>query len=350
MTSGIRRVDPADEDIMRATYDVWRAAYLDGDPDNPVPTFPEILAGARAPQRSSNHEFYVLRHDGGSAVGCYWLDLPTKDNLDLVELDLAVLPAAQHRGLGRLLLQHALARVAELGRHQVIAGINEPASGSENRSMTFATAAGARRSLGEVRRTLDLETLDHARLAQLRAGAEEHASGYPLVSWTGPCPDELVDDYAALVARMSTDAPMGDLDIEPENWDAARIRERDDVVARQGRTMLATAARHGEGGPLVAFTDLATTRYDPTNAFQWDTLVHRDHRGHRLGLLVKLANLQRLCDEAPEVRRLHTWNADTNTFMVAVNEAMGFRVARQESAWRLDLPRADDGTSGDGDG
>ncbi len=335
---------------MRATYDVWRAAYLHGDPDNPVPTFPEILAGARAPQRSSNHEFYLLRDDGGSAVGCYWLDLPTKDNLDLVELDLAVLPAARHRGLGRLLLQHALARVAELGRHQVIAGINEPASGGENRSMTFAKAAGARRSLGEVRRTLDLETLDHARLAQLRAGAEERAAGYPLVSWTGPCPDELVDDYAALVARMSTDAPMGGLDIEPENWDAARIRERDDVVARQGRTMMATAARHGEGGPLVAFTDLATTRYDPTNAFQWDTLVHRDHRGHRLGLLVKLANLQQLCDGAPEVRRLHTWNADTNTFMVAVNEAMGFRVARQESAWRLDLPHADDGTSVDGDG
>ena len=84
------------------------------------------------------------------------------------------------------------------------------------------------------------------------------------------------------------------------------------------------------------------TSHDPVNAFQWATLVRREDRGHRLGMLVKLVNLDRLLATAPEVRRVHTWNADLNSWMVAINEAMGFRVARLENAWRLDLP-------GDGD-
>jgi GNAT superfamily N-acetyltransferase len=107
----------------------------------------------------------------------------------------------------------------------------------------------------------------------------------------------------------------------------------------QGRRQVATAARLGSDGPLVAYTDIVTTRHDPENAFQWDTLVLKEHRGHRLGALVKVANLERLRAEAPAARRVHTWNADENTYMISINEAMGFVRAQRESAWRLDLPR-----------
>jgi hypothetical protein len=141
------------------------------------------------------------------------------DNLDYVELALCIDPQYQHRGHGRALLAHALDRIDQLGRHQVTVGINEPAEGPPNRAMRFAAAAGASRSLGELRRSLDLTALDTDRLATLRDEAEKASVGYELVSWTNPCPAELVDDFAALYARMSTDAPLGDLDIEPENWD-----------------------------------------------------------------------------------------------------------------------------------
>jgi GNAT superfamily N-acetyltransferase len=334
----VERLDVHDDDAMSAAYTIWRAAYTEEFPDDPLPTAPEVFARARAPEVSGRHEYWLIR-DGGEPVGVYELELPMADNLDLVDLSLAVAPEHQHRGHGRVLLSHALRRIAELGRHQVIGSVNEPTDGSPNRPMRFAAAAGASRSLGEMRRTLDLHTLDLGRLADLRADAEGAAAGYQLVSWTGPCPEELVDGYAALVARMSTDAPMGGLDIEPEHWDAARIREREQVMATQGRRQVATAARLGSDGPLVAFTDICTTRHDPANAFQWDTLVLREHRGHRLGALVKLANLEGLRAEAPHALRVHTWNADENTFMVSINEAMGFVPAQRESAWRLDLPR-----------
>lgn len=336
-------MDPFDETSMRAAYDVWHAGYLANDPEDPLPTFPEVLAGAQAVASgavtSETAETWLLREADGTPVGCHRLKLPLADNLDLVGVDLAVHPGHQHRGHGRRLLDHVLSRCAELGRHQVVTGVSEPAEGRPSGSTRFAAAAGARRSLGDARRTLELETLDLARLAASRAEAEACAAGYQLLSWTGPCPDDLVDGYAALVARMSTDAPMGELTIEPEQWDATRVRERETVLARQGRTQVATVARRGTAGPLVAYTDIVVTVHDPANAFQWDTLVRREDRGHRLGLLVKAANLQRLLAEAPQARRVHTWNADVNRFMIAINEQLGFRLAARECAWRLDLPR-----------
>jgi GNAT superfamily N-acetyltransferase len=334
------RVDIWDDDAMQTSYDITHAAYTADDPDDPLPTAPEVIAKARSQETSQALEFWLM-YDGDTPVATYRLDLPLLDNLDLAELSLAVTPEHQHRGHGKALLGSALDRIAEHGRHQVICGVNEPIDGSQNRAMRFAAAVGMSRSLGEMRRTLDLQTLDRNRLAALRAEAEAAAEGYQLVAWTGPCPDDLVDSYAALTGRMSTDAPMGGLDIEPEHWDAARVREEDEVLRNQGRLAVVTAARDGRDGPLVAFTDIVTTRHDPPNAFQWNTLVLKEHRGHRLGALVKIANLERLLTEAPAALRVHTWNADENSYMVAINAAMGFVPAQREAVWRLDLPRGD---------
>ena len=146
VTRTIERVDPADGTAMRALYDVWSAAYLEHDPDNPLPTFPEIVARATAPHRSVVEEFWSLR-DGADVVGCLWLEMPTKDNLELAEVELAVHPRSQGRGHGRRLLEHLVARAAELGRHQLITGLAEPPDGDETASTRFAAAAGARRSL-----------------------------------------------------------------------------------------------------------------------------------------------------------------------------------------------------------
>jgi GNAT superfamily N-acetyltransferase len=275
---------------------------------------------------------------GGVAVAGYRLTVPLQDNLDTVDVLFGVHPDYRHRGHGRALVEQLRTRVRELGRHQVITSLSEPADGRDNRAMRFAAAAGASRSLGEVHWVLDLAGLDPDRLALLGAEARRAARGYELAAWTGRCPDDLVDGYAALIARLSTDAPMGDLDMEQKHWDATRVREREAVMVSQRRTCVATVARSGPGGPLVAYTDIVVGEHDPTNAFQWDTLVTGEHRGHRLGMLVKVANLERLRSTFPGTRRVHTWNADSNAYMVSINEALGFAPVARESAWRLDLP------------
>ena len=58
-----------------------------------------------------------------------------------------------------------------------------------------------------------------------------------------------------------------------------------------------------------------------------DTLVAKAHRGHRLGMLVKVLNLRRLQKDHPEVELVVTFNAVENDHMLAINVALGFRAA-----------------------
>ncbi len=67
------------------------------------------------------------------------------------------------------------------------------------------------------------------------------------------------------------------------------------------------------------------------------TVVHPLHRGHRLGLAVKLANLDFLAEQAPAVRLIVTGNAQTNAPMIAVNDMLGFEVAGVGMFWQKRL-------------
>jgi hypothetical protein len=73
--------------------------------------------------------------------------------------------------------------------------------------------------------------------------------------------------------------------------------------------------------------------------FQALTAVAREHRGHRLGLRLKLAMLDLLARQEPQVKHILTGNAETNAHMIAINEMLGYRVVGPpEGSW--DLPTA----------
>ena len=122
---------------------------------------------------------------------------------------------------------------------------------------------------------------------------------------------------------------MGEIDREEVTADAEAIRADEVLLERQGRVRLGTAALtppddSGEG-ELVAYTDLVLTTHESERAYQWGTLVRTDHRGRRLGLAVKVANVRLLQETQPQITTLVTFNADVNAPMVAVNEQLGFR-------------------------
>jgi hypothetical protein len=190
--------------------------------------------------------------------------------------------------------------------------------------------------LSEIRRLLDVAFLDADELAALHGSAAKHAEGYEIVQWVDRAPPELHDNMAFLVGRMSVDAPLEDMTWEPEVWDAERYRSREDTALARGRCRVATAVRHVASGRAVGYTDIGVnprTEY----AYQWDTIVTDEHRGHRLGLLLKAANLELLRATLPGVRYVNTWNAAANAHMVAINDAVGFRPVERWEAWQLAL-------------
>jgi len=72
-------------------------------------------------------------------------------------------------------------------------------------------------------------------------------------------------------------------------------------------------------------TRLVLPALDPGRVYQWGTLVTPEHRGHRLGLALKAANLAQLQAAHPEPLLLTTYNAEVNSHMIGINERLGFR-------------------------
>jgi GNAT superfamily N-acetyltransferase len=270
-------------------------------------------------------------------VACGELEFPLLDNEANAHVDVRVLAEQRRNGYGSALLAHLTERARLDGRRLLHGEIPEPLEGDPSAGAEFARSRGARPVLFEVRRVLDLRALDEAELARLADAACPHARGYSLVQWVDRAPDDIVDDLAVLKGRMSVDAPLEDMTWEAEAYDATRVRALEELVAARHRRVVATAARHDATGRLVGFTDIGVNVDLPRVGYQWDTIVMSDHRGHRLGLLMKLANLDLLRRTIAGVEIVNTWNAAVNAHMIAVNDAMGFRAAELEHAWELDL-------------
>ncbi len=173
--------------------------------------------------------------------------------------------------------------------------------------------------------------------ARLAEEIERAGVGYRIFTFMAPWPTRYLDDQCELGRRMSTDAPSGDLRFEEEVWDAARVEESNRLLATQGVRKLVAVAEHIGSGRLVAFSELALPQDHPREAWQWATLVLAEHRGHRLGLALKLANLDHLAASVREVRVITTSNARENAPMIAVNDMLGFEVVAEGTFWLKDL-------------
>ncbi len=319
---------------------------------------PEELIADYADVAHVRKRLFAARADGrivGRGLLTTWLNDPTTSDVAV-----SVLPEHRRRGIGRA-LRERVERIALDDGCRTLTGstihraeangspIPSPtgigAVGSDDPSSRFAVDAGYR--LGQTARTSSLDTDAAAptlagRLADARGAAGD---AYRVVSWVDATPEHLLDDLAVLHTRMSTDTPQGDLPHAEDTWDAGRIREAEARRASAGRTGLTTAALHVASGRLVGFTEIAVSpsgRRSDGHAYtyQQDSLVLAEHRGHRLGTLLKVENLLLLAREAPEADRVVTWNADENRPMLAVNEALGFPHVGTSGSWLREVGAA----------
>ncbi|MFT4294976.1 MAG: GNAT family N-acetyltransferase [Micropruina sp.] len=181
-------------------------------------------------------------------------------------------------------------------------------------------------------------------IERLLAEAQAASADYRVVQWTLPTPPEYADGYAWMKSRMSTDAPSADMEFDEEAWDAARIAVHDARYLAGGQTMQVTAAQHIASGELCGFNELVIGKDRTRTTHQEDTLVLAEHRGHKLGLLLKCAGLLSWRRVAPDSPRVTTYNAEENRPMLDINEAIGFRPAAYEGAWKKVLASGPDGS------
>lgn len=258
-----------------------------------------------------------------------------------------VLPSHRRRGIGAALLERAEAVGRASGSpmlqsttiHTALPGAERVAASTgfgdvsvDDPGVRFLLNHGY--ALEQVARVSDLDLRGAGPgLAELRAAAGAAGRDFHLRVWQGPTPHEWLDDLAHLRTRMSIDPPAGGIKIAPDVWDATRISEHDRREVTTGRSLFTAAAEHVSSGRLAGFTEVAVAPHAGVG-MQGATLVLREHRGHRLGLLLKVAVTESVMAHAPGAECIVTFNAEENQAMLDVNEQLGFRPIGLEAAWQ----------------
>jgi GNAT superfamily N-acetyltransferase len=334
----IVQVDPFDEGALRG----WHATYLEADTrGRPFATpwmYEEARATAQAPPVATDRVFLNGVVDG-EVVCIAQVIMPLKDNLDHIDFHVHTHPDHRRRGCAALMLGHVEAIGAERGRQHLVAMVDHPyalgPTGEGEPGVEFLRSQGFTHSLGEVQSACPLP-VPATVLDALVAEAAAHHGGYALRSFVDRCPDDILDSFGRAMGMLVTEAPTGTLEYEPEVFDEERIRSQEAMMKEAGRTCYFTVALD-PSGEVVAYTQLAVPRFDPGRAYQWGTLVHPAHRGHRLGLAVKAVNLALLQEHETDRTAVITYNAEVNDHMIAVNRRFGFEPTARSAEFEKTL-------------
>lgn len=343
------RIEDADAADFIATVDVRNAVEAEvWGSDEGTWTAAELLPGWQSEHEP--HRLFGVRVDG-RVVARAMFETRLGEAADTAWVVVQVLPEYRRRGIGTALADRVEAIAAESRVRKLIVYTPSgdapgerlvPPTGygsvpAGNAEVRFLLARGYR--LEQVARASRLalpvpaaELERHLAAATAKAGAE-----YRVERWAGLTPDARLGDMAHLITRMVTDAPSAGLEEPADPWTAERVHEEELREQASPTTVLTAAVEHVPSGRLAGYTQLYVPRESHRPVTQGDTLVLREHRGHRLGMVLKIANLLHLEQERPGHPSVLTFNAEENRPMLDVNEAVGFVSIGFEGAWRKDL-------------
>lgn len=327
------RVDPRDRAAVTASVELMNEAQRVDDPDD-HPGLPELAARNLEfgwdLEPAERYLAYASHSDEPVAV--LEVDMPTRDNRHLVWGGIVVHPDHRRLGHGTALVADLVRRTLEAGRSTVWLGCAEDDLGAR----AFLEANGFHYASHDARRRQLLAEVDAEVIDGLYERAREAASAYEIQRLAPPYADELLEQLVDVTAAIN-DAPMGDLTFEDEVFDLARLRDIEAARLGRGDHLYRIAARHKETGVIGGHTVMVVNPLQPSYGSQGDTAVHRDHRGHRLGLLLKIEMMRWLAEVEPQITEITTWNHADNRYMIDVNEAIGYRLSRVFAAYERTL-------------
>ncbi|WP_165372615.1 GNAT family N-acetyltransferase [Nocardioides iriomotensis] len=277
----------------------------------------DIVEGSGEPE----DQVVLLAREDDRLVGWARATEPRREYTDSLFLQGCVAPDHQGRGVGRALLD-ALTAGTTRTRLRTRAWEGTP-------GRPALTAWGFTASHTSAVRRLDLDAPDPG-WSSMRREADAAADGYELVRRVGPTPEADLQEMVVLREAIN-DAPDA---LEFESYPTDRIAAYEQALTRRRQTQYTVVARHRGTGEPAGLSMVCVDEFDPSTAHQEDTSVVRAHRGHRLGLLLKLDMIAWLRHERPEVTGVETWNDSTNHHMIAVNERLGMREVARSTVFK----------------
>jgi GNAT superfamily N-acetyltransferase len=305
----------------------------------------ELLPSWRAQEFSPKR--LIVARVSGRIVARAIAELPPGSPVAWVTVE--VLRGFRHHGIGSALYDR-MEREAVLADRAVLQSyVVQGVSTSVDRLLAPTGFGSVPRDSDVTRFLLDrgfsLEQV--ARMSRLHLPADRHtlrrryaqaiaAAGpdYRVIHWTGRTPDTRLAQVAELRARLATDAPQAGLEPGTAPWTPERVRAEDDILEAGPVEVVTALAEHVPSGRAAGYTELRAPRDVSRPVGQADTIVTQEHRGHRLGIVLKIANLLRLEEARPGHPSVITFTAEENRNMLQVNDVLGFVPWGYQSAWK----------------
>ncbi|WP_194920198.1 GNAT family N-acetyltransferase [Catenulispora rubra] len=298
---------------LAESYDVTMSVADDDFPGEPRPTLDQYAQMARRPADFFGPVRRWVAREDGHIVATGSATYPEHENRHGTITRVAVRPDRRRQGIGTALLRVMLPDLRIDGRTVVIGyGLKADAAGE-----WWARELGFVRTNAFARQVLTIADVDPA-LWQCPV-----ADGFRLEHWIGSVPEALLAEYARARTAIH-DAPQGDSTLAFPDWTPERVRAEEAEMQARRAEVHVIAAVHEAGGRVAGFTELELSAARTDAAFQLDTAVVAEFRGHGLGLAVKGAMLRRLTAERPAIGTVFSSNASDNTHMIRVNHALGF--------------------------
>lgn len=333
----IRRIDPLAEPLLRQWWECGHAAAA-GRPYDVFPPWQQARLSLTLP--SADFDLVLLAAVDGhdTIVGSALVNLPLADNRHLAFAEYAVPAARRRQGIGSMLLEAGETYARRAGRSVSVTEVAAPVD-ADSDGLLFAAALGYTVGNLEEHKVLDL-VADEPDWDALQAGVDQRASEYRgeyrIVTWRSSTPDEYAVAFCHLLSRFNSQIPLGDLPLGDVAWTPERLRRGEERMRRQGRDAFVAAALAPDGS-LVGESDLRLLAADPRISHVGTTMVLPGHRGHRLGLGLKLATHRSLRATYPRSEVVTTGNARLNAHMSAINAQLGYRVVERLFAMQKEL-------------
>ena len=274
----------------------------------------------------------------GTPVGWLRVTFPERENLDKSWFHIDVDPQHRSNGVGSALVEWCGQRARAAGRAMLLAEVFVPVGDRDSHpDREFALKRGYSVSSVEIVRSLRLPVDPDVVAREKARSAAAMGDEYAVSVYVDGVPPELRQGVCDASNRLILDAPTGDIEFEPESMTVEDLDTMLEHLRDTGRTILTAVAVHRESGVVAAYTDLAWPQTDQDVVFQWGTLVLPEHRGHRLGMAVKVANLEELARVAPGRKHVETMNDEQNPWMVQINKDLGFEIIEEALSMRKDL-------------
>lgn len=313
-------------------------AYQESNPHDPVP--PEHMLRQNL-QMISKHPLYdvkyhLVKNDNQEPVARLIMLFGKSDGEDydnqkhMCLLNLSVAEAYRRQGIATELLKYVIQEVEDTDVNLLQVDTNHDSG------RAYSKYLGAELALESRDSRVNVEDLDWEMIEAWNAEGEKNNPDVSIELFTGLPDEQDIEAYSRLYTEAFNQQPFDEIEGLELTWTPEKLRELHARMTEMGSTDYVMITREANGD-MSGLTELS---YNPERGHRMGqglTGVQEHYRGRGLGKWLKAKMLLYMRETFPDVEHVATTNASSNAAMLSINERLGFKLYKHNSAYKISV-------------